>query len=36
MQEGLPIAYFSEKLNGGVLNYSTYDKEFNAVEANMI
>ena len=27
MQEGHPIAYFSEKLNGFVLNYSTYDKE---------
>ncbi|XP_071905717.1 uncharacterized protein [Coffea arabica] len=27
MQEGKPIAYFSEKLNGAALNYSTYDKE---------
>ncbi|XP_027171666.1 uncharacterized protein LOC113771265 [Coffea eugenioides] len=27
MQEGKPIAYFSEKLNRAVLNYSTYDKE---------
>jgi len=27
MQEGHPIAYFSEKLNEVVLNYSTYDKE---------
>ncbi|XP_027150387.1 uncharacterized protein LOC113750629 [Coffea eugenioides] len=27
MQEGKPIAYFSEKLNGAVWNYSTYDKE---------
>ncbi|XP_068491941.1 uncharacterized protein [Phaseolus vulgaris] len=27
MQEGHPIAYFSEKLNGGSLNYPTYDKE---------
>ena len=26
MQEGKPIAYFCEKLNGTVLNYSTYDK----------
>ncbi|KAI4298124.1 hypothetical protein MLD38_040438 [Melastoma candidum] len=26
-QEGRPIAYFSEKLNGPKLNYSTYDKE---------
>jgi len=28
MQEGRPIAYFSEKLNGAALNYPTYDKEF--------
>jgi hypothetical protein len=27
MQNGKPIAYFSEKLHGPVLNYSTYDKE---------
>ncbi|XP_071939958.1 uncharacterized protein [Coffea arabica] len=27
LQEGRPIAYFSEKLNGAALNYSTYDKE---------
>ena len=27
MQDGKPIAYFSEKFNGEVLNYSTYDKE---------
>ncbi|KAH9658348.1 Endonuclease [Citrus sinensis] len=27
MQEGRPIAYFSEKLSGAALNYSTYDKE---------
>ena len=26
MQEGKPIAYFSEKLNGLPLNYSVYDK----------
>ncbi|XP_074318094.1 uncharacterized protein LOC141654880 [Silene latifolia] len=26
-----PIAYFSEKLNGAKLNYSTYDKEFYAI-----
>jgi len=26
-----PIAYFSEKLNGLRLNYSTYDKEFYAI-----
>ena len=27
MQEGRPFTYFSEKLNGVALNYSTYDKE---------
>jgi hypothetical protein len=27
IQEGKPIAYFSEKLNGPHLNYSVYDKE---------
>jgi hypothetical protein len=27
MQGGKPVAYFSEKLNGPTLNYSTYDKE---------
>jgi len=27
MQEGRPIAYFSEKLSGAALNYPTYDKE---------
>ncbi|XP_027166443.1 uncharacterized protein LOC113766448 [Coffea eugenioides] len=27
MQEGKPIAHFSEKLNGAALNYPTYDKE---------
>ncbi|KAG8498980.1 hypothetical protein CXB51_005372 [Gossypium anomalum] len=26
-QDGRPVAYFSEKLNGAVLNYSVYDKE---------
>lgn len=31
MQEGRPIAFFSEKLNGAKLNYSTYDKEFLAI-----
>ncbi|XP_061337074.1 uncharacterized protein LOC133284106, partial [Gastrolobium bilobum] len=31
MQEGHPIAYFSEKLNGAALNYSTYDKELYAL-----
>jgi hypothetical protein len=28
LQERKPIAYFSEKLSGPVLNYSTYDKEY--------
>jgi hypothetical protein len=27
LQEGTPIAYFSENLSGPSLNYSTYDKE---------
>ncbi|KAI4340754.1 hypothetical protein MLD38_025562 [Melastoma candidum] len=31
MQEGRPIAYFNEKLNGVKLNYSTYHKEFLAI-----
>jgi hypothetical protein len=31
MQGGKPVAYFSEKLNGPVLNYSTYDKELYAL-----
>ena len=31
MQEGKPIAYFSEKLSGASLNYPTYDKEFYAL-----
>ncbi|KAI4320781.1 hypothetical protein MLD38_034226 [Melastoma candidum] len=31
LQEGRPIAYFSEKLSGAKLNYSTYDKEFLAI-----
>jgi hypothetical protein len=31
LQEGKPIAYFSEKLNGASLNYSTYDKELYAL-----
>jgi hypothetical protein len=31
MQEGYPIAYFSEKLSGPNLNYSIYDKELYAL-----
>ena len=31
MQEGKPIAYFSEKLKGAQLNYPTYDKELYAL-----
>jgi hypothetical protein len=31
MQERRPIAYFSEKLSGAALNYSTYDKELYAL-----
>ncbi|XP_031387173.1 uncharacterized protein LOC116200464 [Punica granatum] len=30
-EEKRPIAYFSEKLNGAALNYSTYDKELYAL-----
>ncbi|XP_040955920.1 uncharacterized protein [Gossypium hirsutum] len=30
-QDGRPIAYFSEKLNGAVLNYLVYDKEMYAL-----
>jgi len=31
IQEGKPVAYFSEKLSGPALNYSTYDKELYAL-----
>ena len=31
MENGKPIAYFSEKLYGPVLNYSPYDKELYAL-----
>ncbi|WVZ63902.1 hypothetical protein U9M48_013496 [Paspalum notatum var. saurae] len=31
LQEGKPVAYFSEKLNGPSQNYSTYDKELYAL-----
>jgi hypothetical protein len=31
LQERKPIAYFSEKISGHILNYSTYDKELYAL-----
>ena len=31
MQQGKPVAYFSEKLGGAQLNYSVYDKELYAL-----
>ena len=31
LQEGKLVVYFSEKLSGPVLNYSTYDKELYAL-----
>lgn len=31
LQEGHPVAYFSEKLSGATLNYPTYDKELYAL-----
>lgn len=31
IQEGKPVAYFSEKLGGAALNYPTYDKELYAL-----
>jgi hypothetical protein len=31
LEEGKPVAYFSEKLSGARLNYSTYDKELYAL-----
>jgi hypothetical protein len=31
LQERKPVAYFSEKLSGPVLNYPTYDKELYAL-----
>nr|CAE02904.3 OSJNBb0045P24.9 [Oryza sativa Japonica Group] len=34
MQDSKPVAYFSEKLHGPVLNYCTYDKELYALEAH--
>ncbi|WVZ57779.1 hypothetical protein U9M48_008122 [Paspalum notatum var. saurae] len=35
MQENKPVAYFSEKLSGLVLNYSTYGKELHALERSL-
>jgi hypothetical protein len=31
LQEGKPVAYFSEKFSGPSLHYSTYDKELYAL-----
>jgi hypothetical protein len=31
LQEGKPVAYFSEKLSGASLKHSTYDKELSAL-----
>ena len=31
MQDGKPVAYFSEKLSGPIINYSTYDKQLYAL-----
>jgi hypothetical protein len=31
LKEGKPVAYFSEKLSGPSMNYSTYDKELYAL-----
>ena len=31
LQDGKPVAFFSEKLSGPSLNYSTYDKELYAL-----
>jgi hypothetical protein len=31
LQDGKPMAYFSEKLSGPFLNYSTYNKELYAL-----
>jgi hypothetical protein len=35
LQEGKPVANFSEKLSGPSLNYSTYDKELYALFADI-
>jgi hypothetical protein len=35
MQDGKPVAYFSEKLHGPILNYSTYDKELYALVCSL-
>jgi hypothetical protein len=31
LKEGKPVTYFSEKLSGSSLNYSTYDKKLYAL-----
>ncbi|RDY05079.1 Retrovirus-related Pol polyprotein from transposon 17.6, partial [Mucuna pruriens] len=36
LHEGHPIAYFSEKLKGAYLNYSTYDKELYALVRTLL
>jgi hypothetical protein len=35
LQEGKPVAYFSEKLSGASLRYSTYDKELYALDRTL-
>jgi hypothetical protein len=35
MQNGKPVAYFSEKLHGPVLNYSMYFKELYALVCSL-
>ncbi|RDX88773.1 Retrovirus-related Pol polyprotein from transposon 17.6, partial [Mucuna pruriens] len=36
LQEGHPISYFSEKLKGSKLNYSTYDRELYQGKMNVV
>jgi hypothetical protein len=35
LQEGKSVVYFSEKLSGLILSYSTYDKELYALVRNI-